>query len=282
MFLSWIHAIYSSIVPGLCAILCTATLLTRCLHHLPTSWSISCALSTPYSIHRPLQHHSLPAAPLSTWQHMVRIKTDIVDWLYDLFIDFGQHLPTVLMLSLQLLIIPWKYCPFWKASNNTRPPSWSPLSCQTASAAAARRREHEYLCCMIIRNNSSTKIFRICKQHNDNKKIYMHVHLMDLCYLLQQRPRPLRHPLHSYPPDKMWFRFLHHLPTNWSIPCVLSTPHSIHRPFAASAAPLSTWQHMVRIKSDIIDWLYDPFIGFGQHLPTVLPVSSTLKSFKQY
>ena len=30
MFLSWIHAIYSSIVPGLCAILCTATLLTRC------------------------------------------------------------------------------------------------------------------------------------------------------------------------------------------------------------------------------------------------------------
>ena len=144
----------------------------RFLHHLPTSWSISCALSTPYSIHRPLQHHSLPAAPLSTWQHMVRIKTDIIDWLYDLFIDFGQHLPTVLMLSLQLLIIPWKYCPFWKASNNTRPPSWSPLSCQTASAAAARRREHEYLCCMIIRKNSSTKIFRICKQHNDTKKIY--------------------------------------------------------------------------------------------------------------
>ena len=86
----------------------------RFLHHLPTSWSISCALSTPYSIHRPLQHHSLPAAPLSTWQHMVRIKTDIIDWLYDLFIDFGQHLPTVLMLSLQLLIIPWKYCPLWK------------------------------------------------------------------------------------------------------------------------------------------------------------------------
>ena len=71
MFISWICAIYSSSVPGLCAILCTATLLTRCgsdsfIIYRLIDLSLACYPPLTASIGL-LQHPQHHCPPDNTW-----------------------------------------------------------------------------------------------------------------------------------------------------------------------------------------------------------------------